>query len=56
MGAVDPLEGDFKEVKDPARQSRMGKYKDDRDRLDSNTTSRIRLVCLFLVPVYMSSP
>ncbi len=41
LGAVDPLSDGAKEVKDPTKQSRMGKYKDQRDRLDADTTSRL---------------
>ncbi|KAI0750757.1 DNA photolyase, FAD-binding/Cryptochrome [Daedaleopsis nitida] len=41
LGAVDPLDDGAKDVKDPARQSRLGKYKDQRDRLDGDTTSRM---------------
>ncbi|KAH9943504.1 DNA photolyase, FAD-binding/Cryptochrome [Epithele typhae] len=41
LGAVNPLEGEAKEVKDPGKQSRLGKYKDDRDRLDADSTSRM---------------
>ncbi|PIL37080.1 hypothetical protein GSI_00772 [Ganoderma sinense ZZ0214-1] len=41
LGAVDPVSDGAKEAKDPARQSRMGKYKDQRDRLDADTTSRL---------------
>ncbi|KAI1795162.1 DNA photolyase, FAD-binding/Cryptochrome [Ganoderma leucocontextum] len=41
LGAVDPLADGAKEVKDPTKQSRMGKYKDQRDRLDADTTSRL---------------
>ncbi|KAI0719630.1 DNA photolyase, FAD-binding/Cryptochrome [Cerioporus squamosus] len=39
--AVDPLDDANKDVKDPGKQSRLGKYKDQRDRLDSDTTSRL---------------
>ena len=46
LGAVDPLDDGVKEVKDPARQSRLGKYKDQRDRLDSDSTSRIRSMAM----------
>ena len=42
LGAVDPLDGANKDVKDPGKQSRLGKYKDQRDRIDSDTTSRLR--------------
>ncbi|RPD67238.1 hypothetical protein L227DRAFT_538252 [Lentinus tigrinus ALCF2SS1-6] len=41
LGAVDPLDDANKDVKDPGKQSRLGKYKDQRDRIDSDTTSRL---------------
>ncbi|KAM5540439.1 hypothetical protein V8D89_005897 [Ganoderma adspersum] len=41
LGAVDPLSDGAKEVNDPTKQSRMAKYKDQRDRLDADTTSRL---------------
>lgn len=40
FGAVDPLTKGAKEV-DPTKQSRLGKYKDARDLMDADTTSRI---------------
>ncbi|KAI0677169.1 DNA photolyase, FAD-binding/Cryptochrome [Trametes maxima] len=40
FGAVDPLTKGAKQV-DPTKQSRLGKYKDARDRMDSDTTSRL---------------
>ncbi|TFK92182.1 hypothetical protein K466DRAFT_582102 [Polyporus arcularius HHB13444] len=41
LGAMDPLEDANEAVKDPGKHSRLGKYKDQRDRLDSDTTSRL---------------
>ncbi|RDX55540.1 hypothetical protein OH76DRAFT_748996 [Lentinus brumalis] len=41
LGAVDPLEDANEAVKDPGKHGRLGKYKDQRDRLDSDTTSRL---------------
>ncbi|KZT74314.1 DNA photolyase [Daedalea quercina L-15889] len=42
LGAVDPLkEGARVPTKNPNRDSRVGKYKDERDRLDADTTSRL---------------
>lgn len=40
FGAVDPLTPGTKDV-DPTKQSRLGKYKDARDRMDADTTSRL---------------
>ncbi|KAI0832344.1 DNA photolyase, FAD-binding/Cryptochrome [Trametes gibbosa] len=40
FGAVDPLTKGAKDV-DPTKQSRLGKYKDARDRMDADTTSRL---------------
>ncbi|KAI0353585.1 hypothetical protein OH77DRAFT_1407066 [Trametes cingulata] len=40
FGAVDPLADGAKPV-DPTKQSRLGKYKDARDRMDADTTSRL---------------
>ncbi|KAI0772620.1 DNA photolyase, FAD-binding/Cryptochrome [Irpex lacteus] len=40
-GAVDPLNLGFSEAKDSSRDSRIGKYKDMRDRVDMDTTSRL---------------
>ena len=42
MGAVDPLAVGAIEPKKPTADSRVGKYKDARDRVDSDTTSRLR--------------
>lgn len=45
LGAVDPLADGAKLVdKNPEKDSRIGKYKDARDRVDSDTTSRMRSV------------
>lgn len=44
LGAVDPLDEGVKDVKDSARQSRLAKYKDQRDLLTADTTSRMRSV------------
>ncbi|EPT03717.1 hypothetical protein FOMPIDRAFT_1115869 [Fomitopsis schrenkii] len=42
MGAVSPLsEGAKEPTKNPSKGSRIGKYKDERDRLDADTTSRL---------------
>ncbi|KAI0774202.1 DNA photolyase, FAD-binding/Cryptochrome [Fomes fomentarius] len=41
LGAVDPLDEGVKDVKDSARQSRLAKYKDQRDLLTADTTSRM---------------
>lgn len=42
-GAVSPLaEGAKEPTKSPNKGSRIGKYKDERDRLDADTTSRLR--------------
>ena len=41
LGVTDPLGLDVKDVKNPAMQSRLGKYKDERDRVDADTTSRL---------------
>ncbi|KAH9844228.1 DNA photolyase [Rhodofomes roseus] len=42
LGAVDPLsEGAKVPTKNPNKDSRVGKYKDERDRLDADTTSRL---------------
>lgn len=43
-GAVNPLNLGFSEAKDSSRDSRIGKYKDMRDRVDMDTTSRLRSV------------
>ncbi|KAI9001086.1 DNA photolyase, FAD-binding/Cryptochrome [Trametes punicea] len=40
FGAVDPLSEGAKVV-DPMKQSRLGRYKDARDRMDADTTSRL---------------
>lgn len=43
LGAVDPLADGAKEAdKNPSKDSRIGKYKDARDKLDADTTSRLR--------------
>ena len=43
MGAVSPLsEGAKEPTKNPGKGTRIGKYKDERDRLDADTTSRLR--------------
>lgn len=42
FGAVDPLSPDAHELKHGPKDSRVGKYKDARDRVDSDTTSRLR--------------
>lgn len=45
MGEVDPLADGAKEVeKNPAKDSRVGKYKDARDKVNADTTSRLRYV------------
>lgn len=45
FGAVDPLaKGATEPVKNPNKDSRIGKYKDARDRVDADTTSRLRFV------------
>ena len=41
-GAVSPLSPGVSEAKDALRDSRIGKYKDMRDRVDLDTTSRLR--------------
>jgi deoxyribodipyrimidine photo-lyase len=48
LGAVDPLSTDAKQAKDFSKDSRIGKYKDARDRVDQDTTSRLRSVTLKL--------
>lgn len=43
MGAVSPLsEGAKEPTKNLGKGTRIGKYKDERDRLDADTTSRLR--------------
>ena len=44
FGAVDPLSPGATEPKGGSKDSRVGKYKDARDRVDADTTSRIRQV------------
>ncbi|KAH9951658.1 DNA photolyase [Amylocystis lapponica] len=42
MGAVDPLaDGAVAPSKNPSKASRVGKYKDARDKVDADTTSRL---------------
>lgn len=41
LGAADPLSDGANDAKDSTKQSRMGEYKDKRDRLDADTTSRL---------------
>lgn len=45
LGAADPLaKGAAEPQKNPIKDSRIGKYKDARDRVDADTTSRLRFV------------
>ena len=42
LGAADPLSDGATEPKNQLKDSRVGKYKDARDRVDADTTSRLR--------------
>ena len=45
LGAVDPLaKGATEPTKNSNKDSRIGRYKDARDRVDADTTSRLRFV------------
>lgn len=41
-GAADPLSDGATEPKNQPKDSRVGNYKDARDRVDADTTSRLR--------------
>ncbi|EJF61171.1 hypothetical protein DICSQDRAFT_61271 [Dichomitus squalens LYAD-421 SS1] len=41
LGVTDPLSESAKMAKNPSTQSRLGKYNDQRDRVDADTTSRM---------------
>ena len=42
FGAADPLSDGATEAKNQLKDSRVGKYNDARDRVDADTTSRLR--------------
>ena len=43
LGEVDPLAGGAEQAgKNPTKESRIGKYKDSRDKVSADTTSRLR--------------
>lgn len=46
LGAVDPLALGAVDSKNPDRDSRVGRYKDARDRVDADTTSRLRCLSI----------
>lgn len=64
MGEVDPLaEGHQNAEKNPAKDSRIGKYKDARDKVNADTTSRLRYTtrpppfrCMLILAVLQSLP
>lgn len=48
FGAADPLSPGASEPKAGLKDSRVGRYKDARDRVDADTTSRLRCVSVLL--------